>query len=193
MKSLTDVQLISSYLEGNREAFNGLINRYSQSLYKFTYYLVNNKEEAHDIVQESFIKVWKNIKKFDQTKSFKTWIFTITERTAIDFLRKRKNISFSSMDNDESENNFAQSVPDKEPMQDEIFERNENIELVNEVLNMIPIDLKVIMILRHGEEMTFEEIAKVVDKPVNTVKSQYRRTLFTLKEHINSRMHRNSQ
>mgnify|MGYP001574541654 FL=1 len=184
MENFTDSQLISLYIEGNHKAFDGLINRYAQSLYSFIFNLNNNTEEAKDIVQETFIKAWKNIKKFDHNKNFKTWLYTIGKRTAIDSFRKRKDINFSALDNIETDIDFEQTIADETLLANEIFEQGENIEIVKQALNKISIEDKMIVLLHNGEEMTFEEIAEILDKPMNTIKSSYRRSLITLKEYI---------
>ncbi len=170
----------------NPKAFEELVHLYAQTLYRFAFKLLENKEDAHDVVQESFIKAWKNLKKYDQKKSFKTWIFTITHRTALDFLRKRKNIHFSQLDTDED--TFEQSIIDTEPLAHELFEKNENIDLINRALDTLSIQNKTILLLHDGEGMTFDEIAEIQDKSINTIKSQYRRSLLALKEYI---MHQN--
>ena len=184
MENYTDLQLIDMYFEGDLKAFDGIINHHSRIIYRFVFNLIGNIEETHDITQETFIKVWKNLKKFDKTKNFKTWLFTIARRTAIDYLRKRKNISFSSLDNDEMDTTFEQTIRDEEILADEIFEKNENVEIIKKALAEIPLEQKAIVLLHNGEEMTFEEIAEIVGKPMNTIKSQYRRTLFALKKSI---------
>lgn len=191
MESLTDKQLIALYLEGNIKAFEGIVNRYSQVLYRYVFHILGNEHEASDVVQETFIKIWKHINKFDISKNFKTWIFTITQRTTIDFLRKRKNISFSSI---ELDNNISieENIPDEELLPNEIFEKIEGVVLVQESLKKLSIESRIILILHHGENMTFEEISKIVGKPMNTVKSQYRRSLILLKKILAPKLHPNS-
>lgn len=184
MENFTDPQLVGLYLEGNQRALNGLVNKYSQTVYRFVVNLTNNSEEAHDITQETFIKVWRNLKKFDLNKNFKTWLFTIAQRTAIDYLRKKKNINFSALDNKETDTAFDQNIPDEGLLENEIFEQNENILLIKNALDTLSVENKTIILLHNGEEMTFEEIAETLDKPMNTVKSQYRRTLLRLKKYI---------
>lgn len=182
MDTLTDQQLISLYLEGNVNAFEGIIQRYSQTLYRFVFRLTNNKDMAHDIVQESFIKTWKNIKKYNLDRSFKTWIFSITQRTTIDFLRKNKTTNFSNLD---TENQiFEDNIPDEELLPDQVFEKEENIKLIQNSLLSLSVENKTILLLHHGEEMTFEEIAEITNQPMNTIKSQYRRSLIKLKQII---------
>jgi RNA polymerase sigma-70 factor (ECF subfamily) len=184
MENLNDIQLVDLYLRGNQKAFDGLVNRHSQSTFRFIIQIVDSTDEANDIVQETFIKVWKNIHKFDQRKNLKTWIFTIAKRTAIDYLRKVKSVSFSSIDNTETETSFGNNIPDEGLMANEIFEENENIELIRNALKTVSLENKSIILLHHGEEMTFEEISDVLEKPMNTIKSQYRRTLIALRKFI---------
>lgn len=179
MDNLTDQQLVSLYLNGNTNAFKGIINRYSQMLYRFVFRLVCNKDIAHDIVQESFIKAWKSIKKYNFNYNFKTWIYTITKRTAIDHLRRIRTTNFSELDTDEQ--NFDESIPDDQLLPDEIFENAENIKLIQNALLELSIDSRTVLLLHHGEEMTFEEISEITGKPMNTVKSQYRRSLIKLR------------
>lgn len=184
MEIINDSQLIAMYIEGNPKAFESLVNRYAQMIYRFSLKLVGNKEDAHDITQETLIKAWKSIKKFDKKKNFKTWIFTIAQRTSIDSLRKRKNVRISSINNDEDSDSFEQNIPDDELMPDEIFERQENIDIIQKALETISIEEKTIILLHHGEEMTFNDISEVLGKSINTVKSKYRRSLLNLKEYI---------
>ena len=95
MKQLSDEHLVSKYLSGEKEALEILIRRYLKPVYGFVYKYTGGVSETEDISQDVFIKVWKNLKKFDQVKNFKTWLFTIAKNTTLDFLRKKKMIPFS--------------------------------------------------------------------------------------------------
>lgn len=81
-----DNQLIAEYLQGREQALEILINKYLGQIYGFVYRLVGKPEEAEDITQEVFVKVWRSLKKFDKEKSFKPWLFKIAKNTAMDFL-----------------------------------------------------------------------------------------------------------
>src|SRR3989344_5584327 len=116
---LTDEEVIVIYKNSDEKAFKTLIARYATPLYNFTARLAN-KNDASDIVQEIFIKVWKNIGRFDERKaSFKTWIFTIARNTITDFLRKKKSLLFSDLakparqDLADGINSFAENIPDE--------------------------------------------------------------------------------
>ncbi len=87
MNTFTDEQLAAKYLKKHEEqALEDLIKRYLPIIYGYVRNYTGSEDNASDITQEVFVKVWKNIRKFNQSKSFKTWIFTIAKRTAIDWL-----------------------------------------------------------------------------------------------------------
>lgn len=185
-----DEEIITSYRNGNQEAFRLLINRYTPPLYNFTARLTN-QNDASDIVQEVFIKVWKNIHHFDDTKaSFKTWIFTIARNTTTDFLRKKKNLLFSDMfastdgkkENNEEINSFAENIPDDNLLPDEALQKLQDKTYLNGILEKLPSNYLEVLILHYQEEITFEEIGEILGKPLNTVKSQHRRALIELRK-----------
>src|SRR5689334_2448612 len=96
----SDVQLIEQYRAGDNQALAKLVNRYAESVRFFVTRLVG-KDEADDVAQESFVKAWKNLRKFNVKKSFKVWLFTIARNTSYDYLRKHKMVSFSTLTDDE--------------------------------------------------------------------------------------------
>lgn len=189
-----DEKIIQSYREGNVAEFNKLVKRYAGPLYNFTARL-SNKNDASDIVQESFIKVWKNIGYFDPAKaSFKTWIFTIAKNTTTDFLRKKKSILFSDMSGssdgnkgaEEEANSFAENIPDENLLPDETLAKLEDAENLNRIMEKLRMEYREVLILHYQEDMTFEEIGKVLGKPANTVKSQHRRAILELRRWLDS-------
>jgi RNA polymerase sigma-70 factor (ECF subfamily) len=186
MPSESDEEIILLYKNGDEEAFKELINRYTAPLYNFTARL-SNKNDASDIVQETFIKVWKNIKRFDSKKaSFKTWIFTVAKNTTTDFLRKKKSLLFTDMekDNDEDINSFAENIPDESLLPDLVLQKLEDKQLLNKTLEKLRLGYREVLILHYQEDMTFEEIGEILNKPLNTVKSQHRRALIELRKLI---------
>lgn len=105
------------------EDMGAIVRQYIKPLYNFVYRIIPDSGEVEDIIQEVFVKIWKNIKKFDPKQNpsadgFKTWIFTIARNTTIDWLRKKKSISFSQMDSragEIDEKSFEANLPDLEP------------------------------------------------------------------------------
>ncbi len=181
----TDLQLIeeSIYLTQGRASFNVLVERHAKSVYFFIFRLVGNKDDSEDITQETFIKAWQKLSKFDTDLNFKTWLFSIARNTAIDKLRKKKSINFSSLDTESDEENFdfEASLVDKEPLPDEVFLQKESEENLKKALAQLSDNQRLIIHLHISEDLTFEEIAEIIDRPMNTVKSQYGRSLKKLR------------
>ncbi len=177
----SDQQLITLYLKGSEEAFALLVKRHLDGVYNFALRLSGDALLGEDIAQETFVKAWKNIKKYDHEKNFRTWLFTIARNTTIDHLRKRKSVPFSVFENSAGENFFVENIKDEDPRADEIFALALRKEVVETALLKISPKYKEVLILHDGEDMTFAEIGVILDRPLDTVKSQYRRALLALK------------
>ena len=130
MRNFSDEELVAEYLRGDNDALRLLIERYLKSIYGFVFRYVNNPENAEDIVQDVFIKTWKNLKKFNRKKNFKTWLFTIAKNTALDALKKKKPIVFSALEEDENDGGFSETLIDPAPLPHEIFEMKELSEIL---------------------------------------------------------------
>ncbi len=179
-----DEDLILGYLNGNHEDLKTLIDRYTPQIYNFVVRFVG-PNSAPDVTQDVFIKVWRNLKKFDISKAhFKTWIFTIARNTTTDYLRKKKSIVFSDLDNEEDI--FEDTVEDEVSLPDEQLEKLEDKNYLNDLLSKLPMPYQSVLVLYYQEDMTFKEIGEVLGKPLNTVKSQHRRALEKLRTLIES-------
>lgn len=184
MKSMqrNDEKLISDYLEGDEKALTVLVDRYLADAYSFALKLTHDTQVAEDIAQESFTKAWKNIRTFIPSNSFKGWLFRIVRNTAIDFLRKRKEIPFSSFDTTvEGENMLVATLADTEPLPDELLARAEDARYLALLLEQLNPEYREVLTLRHTSNMTFAEIGEFLKRPLHTVKSQYRRGVVSLR------------
>ncbi|MCX6751400.1 MAG: sigma-70 family RNA polymerase sigma factor [Candidatus Nomurabacteria bacterium] len=190
-----DEEIIVLYKNGEEEVFKSLINRYASPLYNFVARLTD-RTSAPDIVQKTFIKVWKNLHNFDSSRaSFKTWVFTIAKNTATDFLRKsgsasggKKSINFSDIEkenNNEENISFSENIPDENLLPDVVLQKLQDSELLNKTLEKLSVYDRTILILHYQEDMTFEEIGKILEKSLNTVKSQHRRAIISLRKMLN--------
>lgn len=182
MLRVSDEQLIVDYLAGDEKSLEILIKRYLKPIYSFSYRYVDNSQDAEDITQEVFVKVWRNLKKFDQSKSFKTWIFHIAKNTSFDLFKKKKAIPFSKFENEEGENTLIETLTDPSPLPNEIFERAGIAEILNVAINQLNPKYRMVLFLRYNDHFTFREIAEALGEPLNTVKSRYRRAIILLKK-----------
>ncbi|MFZ2072577.1 MAG: RNA polymerase sigma factor, partial [Minisyncoccia bacterium] len=146
---------------------------------------LTSKDNASDIVQEVFIKAWKNIRNFKPTKaSFKTWIFTIAKNSVTDFLRRKKHLNFSDLEQENDAGSFSETILDENLLPDEALQKIQDSSLLNKLMDQLPIYYKTILVLHYQEEMTFDEIGKILNKPLNTVKSYHRRAILELRKII---------
>ncbi|MFH1129660.1 MAG: RNA polymerase sigma factor [Patescibacteria group bacterium] len=170
-----DDNLIKEYLDGDEKSFEILVQQYLKLIYNFVYRKINNVAEAEDITQEIFLKVWRNIKKFDQDKKFKSWIFTIAKNTAIDWLRKKKSLPFSAFDDEHGNNSLINKLIGK----NNIIENN-----LAYALEELSPDYQKIISMHHDHAFSFKEIAETIGESINTTKSRYRRAIVKLKQII---------
>jgi RNA polymerase sigma-70 factor (ECF subfamily) len=179
---MEDDVLIKKYLDGDQKSLKILVDKYTSPIYNFTLRFVGYLY-APDVTQEVFIKVWKNLKNFNKDKSqFKTWLFTIARNTITDYLRKKKSIPFSSLN--EEDKNFEDDILDPTLLPDETFQKLQDKELLEKVLNELKDEYKAVLTLYYQEDMTFREIGEVLGKPMNTVKSYHQRALILLKKKL---------
>ncbi|MGC8651413.1 MAG: RNA polymerase sigma factor [Minisyncoccia bacterium] len=181
MPEISDNDLIKQYLKGEEKALEVLIQRYLKLIYSFIYHYIRNETEAEDLTQEVFIKVWRNIKRFDPQKKFSTWILTIAKNTTFDFLRKKKPLLFSDLD-EKAFNNLIENLPDLRQTPDEVFASKEKVNSMDSVLQILSPKEKTIFTLHFEKQLSFREIAESLGESINTVKSRYRRTIVSLKE-----------
>lgn len=178
----SDQILIRKYLQGDEKSLEVLILTYLKPIYSFTYRYVGSARDAEDITQEVFVKVWRHLKRFDQSKSFKTWVFAIAKNTAIDFLRKKKAIPFSDFDTESGGNIIADTVADAAKLPQEIFKQKEITQTLESAMTELSPKYRIVLFLRYNDHFTFREIAESLDEPLHTVKSRHRRALVMLKK-----------
>jgi len=121
MQNYSDEQLIVLYLGGDEQSLDFIVRRYLKPIYNFIYRYAGNRQDAEDIAQDVFLRAWKSLKKFDRSKKFKTWIFSIARNAAIDWLRKKKNLTFSDFEDADGENPLISNLTDSAPLPDEII------------------------------------------------------------------------
>jgi len=176
----SDEQLVSSYLNGEEYPLEVLISKYARHIFNFIYQYVRNFQNSQDLTQDVFVKAWKNLKKFDLNKSFKVWLFQIARNTSIDFLRKKKEIPFSDLENEDGELEFEDSRQNLE----DILEKRETREKIKELFETLPAKFKSVLLMYYQAELNFREIAEITGEPVDTIKSRHRRALLTIKARL---------
>ncbi len=182
LDKMEDKELVAEYLAGQEEILPYLINKHIKSVYRFVYGLIIDKNTTEDITQEVFVKVWKKIKGYKEKYSFKTWLFSIARNTVIDYWRKKKDVAFSEFDSVDGGNILEDTLADDQPSAEEVFSKVEDQNVFNETLNKLSPLYREVLLLKYADDLSIEEIAKVLNRPVETVKSQHYRGVMHLKK-----------
>lgn len=163
-----------------------IIKLYFASIYRFIFRLVGEVVVAEDLTQDTFVKVWRYLPEYDKEEELKNWIFIIARNTALDWLRKKKPLVFSQIVNPKESANAFNEVDSFDPasseaLPEELFARQEARDYLENFINQLPFVYQEVIYLRLDGDLTLEQIAGVLGKSVNTVKSIYRRGLKKLR------------
>jgi RNA polymerase sigma-70 factor (ECF subfamily) len=174
-------ELIEQAQAGDDSAFDTLVARHLPSVYRFITRFTGKPDLAEDAAQETFVKAWRNIKRFDPARPLAPWLLQIARNAATDLLRKEKRtLPFAQIESDEGLT-FAEREADTEPRADELFARAESAEEVRNALAQLAPREQTLLALRYDDELPFEEIATILGVPASTVRSIHRRALLRLK------------
>jgi RNA polymerase sigma-70 factor (ECF subfamily) len=181
--TIPDKDLLLDLVNGDMEAFNVIVDRYKNRLLNFVYRFVKDYDVAEDIVQETFLRVFRKRRDYKAIANFSTWIFTIAGNLAKSELRRRKRWRFLSIDaTDEEEKTFDIQDPGMRP--DRITAVRMLNENVQSSIDMLQSKYKEALILRDIEGMSYQQIAEVIGVPVGTVKSRVNRARLKLQKKL---------
>jgi len=181
-ESLNDSALVAGYLNGQDDFLEVLIQRYLKLIYNFIYAHTQDEAAANDLTQETFVKVWRYLEEFDQTKSFKAWLFKIAKNNLIDWLRHKKRNVVVSLDNDYSLEETVSALNQLDYLSDSMLERVETVGQLGQIIEQLPEKYKTVMHAYYEEGQSLSEISQRFKLPLNTVKSQYRRSILLVKK-----------
>jgi RNA polymerase sigma-70 factor (ECF subfamily) len=185
----TDRNLIDAHCQGSKTAFTELVRRYGEGLFGYLIQMCGNRDQAEDLVQETFKRVYEKAHTFRGTQ-LKSWLFTIATRVAIDSLRKRKHLRLVSLNQqadcaDETcEQLEMLAVADNscEPSQEVVL--TEQKEQVRQAIESLPARQRATLVLAYYQELSYHEVAEVLGCSIGTVKTQMSRALRTLAQRL---------
>jgi len=177
-QNLTDSEVVAEHLDGDSYAFEELVDRYQRRLLNFVYRTIGDRERGEDLVQEVFIRVHRHLHRFDQTKKFSTWIYTIASNLAKNELRNRSRnplVLFQTIKKNWEADHRPLQFEDHRLRPDDLFRKRHLRELVQWTVSQLPEHHRVVFVLRELEGKTYEEIAEVTNCNLGTVKSRLNR------------------
>lgn len=184
-----EILLIKRSQKGDINSFEELIKEYKKIAYNIALKMLKNKEDAEDVSQEALIKVYKSINRFNMDSSFKTWLYRIVVNTCLDHVRKNKENPISIDQPIRSgHDEFYMDVEDNRPTPQEVLETKLTQKMVMDAVNELEEDFKSIIILRDINDLSYEEIAEVLECNIGTVKSRISRGRQKLKEILEKNM-----
>jgi len=178
LSELGDNDVVRAFLDGDQRAFSEIVRRYDNRLLNFVYRTIGDRERAQDLVQETFVRVYRHIERFDLTKKFSTWIYTIASNLAKNELRNRSRnplVLFQTIKKNWEADHRPLEWEDTHYKPDDLFRKRHLKEKVEEAVAELPEHHRIVFVLRELEGKTYEEIADITGCNLGTVKSRLNR------------------
>ena len=180
----SEEMLIECAKSGDEQAFEEIVKLYEKSVYNSALYIAQNREDAFDISQEVFIKLWRTLPSYRGEASLKTWIATITRTCAIDYMRTRLQKQTTSLAYGDGEKEIDVIDEDAASNPEKSFERDEKVAAVRKAVKSLPEPIRETLILREFHNLSYNEIASIQKISEGTVKSRISRGREQIKEFL---------
>jgi len=179
----TDEELVRQVLAGDRERFADLVRRYQAKLVNYLYRLVRNSDDAQDLAQEVFVRVYQALDRFDPQYRFSTWLFRVGQNAAIDQIRRRRfrMVPIGRSGDEREEGGRELELAAEGPSALDGMEAAERDREVRRAIDGLPWEYRELIVLRHYGELAYDEIAQVKGMPLGTVKNKLFRARQMLK------------
>jgi RNA polymerase sigma-70 factor (ECF subfamily) len=176
-RAAEDRDLVRRALDGDDVAFARLVRRYERGLYSLALRMVRDPEQARDLTQEIFVRVHRSLARYDPVYPFPSWIYRVASNLCIDWIRRRRidTVSLDAPLPGGDEDAPAREVEGSAPDPAAELERKERASLLAEALGKLPESHRLVLLLRHQRELSYEEIALALDVPLGTVKARIHR------------------
>ena len=178
MGQKNDLDLVADFRSGDIKGFNELVRRYQEKVYWIARRVVGSHDDADDVVQDVFVKVYEGLENFRSESGFYTWIYRITMNVALNALRKKRIKSFIQYEEVEEQ----LESPD-ERADGKLFQK-EYQEILKQAIDRLPAKQKIVFMMRYYDELPYEEIALILKKSVGGLKANYFHALKKIQEYV---------
>lgn len=174
------LEWVNAAMQGDQDAFAEIVYSFQDAVYNLCYRMLGERTEAEDATQEAFLRAYMNLHRYDQSRSFNTWVLTIASNHCIDRIRKRKMLLLSI--DEPLPANMALASDDPQP--ERVAEMNERSRQVQELIDSLPEDYRLAVVLRYWYDYSYAEIAEVMDTSESAIKSRLFRARKMLADHV---------
>ena len=180
---LADYELVQTAVAGREASFEELVRRYQRPIAAYVYRMVGDYDAALDLTQEVFIKVYNSLARYRSEYKFSTWIYKIAHNAAIDHLR-RYAVREQALTNGFDVERREVSIESRRLTPEQESERNERRSEIELVVQMLPAAYRELIVLRHSQDLSYDEIADVTGLPLGTVKNRLFRAREAMRDHL---------
>ena len=184
----SDTWVIARARRGEDSAFAELLHRYRAPVFNLCLRMLKNRDDAEDVAQDVFIKVFSMLERYDERYAFRSWLFKIAANQCIDFIRTNR-VKLLRLDEPVHYRGeeIERQLPDDAPGPDEALQSREVASLLRQITDELPPHYKAMIVLRHQEQLSYEEIAQLMELPLGTVKARIHRARAMMKDKLSKR------
>ncbi len=180
-KLLTDAELIGESIRGSERSFEELVRRYQRPIIGYVFRMLGDYDSALDVTQEVFIKVYNSLERYSTDYKFSTWLYRIAHNAAIDHMR-RNSVNTQSIETENGDGAYELQIESPLPSPELERERSEWRTEIEAVVRCLPEAYRDLIILRHAQDLSYDEIAQVAKLPLGTVKNRLFRAREMMRE-----------
>jgi RNA polymerase sigma-70 factor (ECF subfamily) len=171
LREFTDVELIADAIGGREDRFEELVRRYQRPIIGYVFRMLGDYEASLDVSQDVFIKVYNSLARYSSEYKFSTWLYRIAHNAAIDHLR-RNSVSPQSIETENADGTYQLQIESPLPNPEQDRERSEWRTEIEAVVKCLPAAYRELILLRHAQDLSYDEIAEVTQLPLGTVKNR---------------------
>jgi RNA polymerase sigma-70 factor (ECF subfamily) len=184
--NVPEAGLIKRCLAGDEKAYRELVELYQPRIHSLALRMLRRAEDAQDVTQETFVRMFRALDRYDPQRPFAAWLFSIASRLAIDHIRRRKHQPIPLTQRDRDDEEYTIEIEDPGLRPEEFASRSEEERRTRALIDSLPPHYRIVVLLRHQQDLSYEEIAEALHLPLGTVKARIHRARALLKERIES-------
>lgn len=180
-----EAEIIRRCLSGEERAHRELMTRYERPVFSVALRMLRQREDAEDVTQETFVRMFRALDRYDPSRPFSAWLFTITSRLCIDLLRRRKIRPVPLVRHEAgSSEETTVDLPDTSPGPEVLTQHVEEERRVKDLIDALPPHYRIVVVMRHQQDLAYEEIAVALGLPLGTVKARIHRARALLAQRL---------